>query len=170
VRHVHHLIVIGLASLLLQAQGPRGVSAKLGRQIVQHYLTAELAGLDTSQATRLYGCKGGYDPSTDYVLPVVSAVVIGAQQGTDTAVVTVAYRVLGRAYLGQHSTFRDSVSSDTVRFAVVRDSTGEARVGCGPHAAEHYSFRTVSHFVSRFDPESRRAWQRALTAVRRSQR
>lgn len=165
-RSLELLLGCWLGASVCSAQQNPGVSADAGRRVVREYLTAELSGLDTSEATRIYGCRGGYEPSTDFVVPVASAAVLDAREASDSARVRVVYRVLGRAYLGSRSNFTDSVFSDTVAFAVVRDSTGKARVGCGPHAAEHRSVRSMSRFIRNFDVKSRRAWRRALAAAR----
>ena len=165
-RAVGCLIALLVVACPSTAQEAATLTQATARAVVGRYLRAELAAQERARATDMYGCPGSYDQGTDFVLPVARASIIDARVVMDTAWVRVVYLVVGRAFLGQHSTFADSVRPDTAFFPIVRDSTGTARVACGHLEADHYSVKAMQRFIPRLDPASRRAWDRALATAR----
>jgi hypothetical protein len=134
---------------------------------VERYLAAEQAGTYLSDSVRVYGCEDAYQPSTDITAPIARARIVQNTHTRDTAHVLVEYLVLGYAWSGERvAGFRDSVRLDTVDFIVVRDSVGEARIGCGPYPAMHTSVAAFERaFVSYLDSVSTTRWQSALRAA-----
>lgn len=138
-------------------------SVQEGRELVERFLAAELAGDYMSEATRIYGCEEDFQPSTDKVEPVTAATILRVSILDDTVQVSVEYQILGYGHFGdQASQFTADARVDTVMFRVVKDTTDQAQIYCGPHPANHWGLATMERFVDTFDDASRSQWLGAL--------
>lgn len=138
-----------------------------GKAAVERFLAAELAGDYMSEATRIYGCEEDYQPSTDTVEPVGAANVLGVSTFEDTVRVHVEYWILGYSYLGDHSQFMAEARVDTVMFQVVKDTTNQVRIFCGPHTANHWGVAAMEPFLGTFDDRSHQQWLDAIEGFRK---
>ena len=158
------LLLLPLALGCARAQSVPEGSA---RALVQQFINAELAADTAGEHTHVYGCEEDFQPSSDYVLPVARARLLASYRLSDTVVIPVEYVVLGQAYIGRSSSFVEAGRVDTVPFRVARDTLGASQIQCGPHAANHWSVRTVQRWVGAMDSSSTAAWDRAKREANR---
>lgn len=118
--------------------------------IVQAFIRAELNGDYRSDAVRVYGCEGDFQPTTDTMEPVADARILDNNAVGDSVAVRVEYRVLGDAHVGdRRSSFTERIRADTTVFRIVKDTVGNPRVYCGPRSSSLVTSSAFARSTSR---------------------
>ena len=142
------------------------------RRLVEKYVTADTAGdgLTDSTESLFVACEG--DRAVDFVEPIVTAVVGLGTRDRDTVLVIAQYSILGTAeswdttQLGhQNWRFKKNVRIRADTFLVVRDSSLQPHIVCGPYHGNHWSASVMSSRLPFMDDSSRQAWKAALSEV-----
>ena len=160
-----------LATLLCShsVRGQPVISRQAAQALVARYVAADTSGQGLADSTDalLLPCEG--DRATDEIEPVAKVAILSASGGRDSAHVTVEYRVLGEANSedavragATNWRFTKQVRAQIDTFVVVRDSTDQLRIVCGPYPGNHWGVSVMKLRATHMDARSRIAWSSAL--------
>ena len=168
------MVLLVLALTACHSASPTSDSEDVlnARRLVEQYVAADTAGagLSDSAESLFVACEG--DRAVDFVEPVAAVVIGLGARNHDTVRVVAQYSVLGTAeswdpaQLGhQNWRFKKNVRIRADTFLVVRDSSPQPRIVCGPYHGNHWSVSVMSSRLPFMDDSSRQAWKAAPSEV-----
>jgi hypothetical protein len=145
----------------------RTISDADASRLVRQFVALDSAGKGyLAAANRLFEpCEARV---SDQVEPVTRVLLQPSHRSGDTIAVPVEYHIVGYATSHEEREvgprnwrFRYAPVVQLDTFRVVRDSSGELRIACGPHYGNHPSLTSMEWMSAKLDSASAAAWRRA---------